>query len=585
MPTVPRAQRQVRREGLPNVRLTAAETEASAGVGVELAKAQTAGAMAGFGNTLTNVAGGLYAAEVQKERDRADSVAILSAERQLAEWENKRLFDPDTGALNTRGKDALGLPEQLQGEYAELTGAVEKTLSTDRQREMFERLKVNRGMGLDLTIRRHVAGEMNRYEAQELESGVANFVSSAIAHANDPERIGTELDRAIGALKEHGPRLGMGPEVLDRRVRDVTSATHAGVIERLLATDQDKAAKVYFEETRGQISGESIAKIEKALEEGTLRGESQRQGDVIVAAGGTLTEQRAKVKAIEDPKLRDQVLQRVEHEAAVQEREENEREREVLTDAYNRVDKSGGDIRAIPTAVWSGLSGNARSALRSYSEHIAQGIPVKTNDAVFYNLMTRAGDSPESFVKENLLTYKAKLSSSDFQQLAGLQLSIKNGIASGANSAAQKPLDDFRTRKEILDDSLVLYGIDPSAKPDTDEGKQIAQLRRLLDTTIANQVGGEHGKKISNSDIQEHVDALMISRVSKKGSWWNILPGGEPFNDVTKRFIDYTIGDVPAKDRQEITDSLKRRSRVVTDQSIVDTFILGQLAAQKRKAP
>lgn len=585
MAPIVRVQRQVRRDALPGVRLTAAETAESTGAGVELARAHSGQAMAGFGATVANEAIGMYGAEMQKQRDRADSIAILSAERKMAEWENKRLYDPETGAFNRKGKDAMGLPEEIAGEFAQLTGELAKDLGNDRQREMFERAKVQRGMGLDLNLRRHVSNEITRYEAEELDASITNFMSSAVSNANDPKKVFEELGRATGALKTHGPNLGMGPEQIEKRVADIQSKTHEGVIGRLLNQDNDKAAKAYYEEVKkeGQLNGAAIANIEKALEEGTLRGESQRQTDAIVAKGGTLTEQRTAARAIEDPKLRDQVLQRIEHEAAIKDREDTETERATLVDAYNRVDKSGGDIRSIPTSVWAGLSGNARSALRSYGEHVAQGVPVKTNDALFYRLMTDAGDNPTAFVKENLLVHKAKLSESDFQQLAGLQLSLKNGIASAASSAAQKPLDDFRTRKELLDDSLTLYGIDPNAKADTEDGKQIAQLRRLLDTTIANQIGGEKGKKISNADIQEHVDALMISRVSKKGSWWNILPGGEPFSDVTKRYIDFTIADVPAKDREDIKTALKKRQRTVTDQTIVDTFILGQMAAAKQQ--
>lgn len=578
MPQIPRLQRTVSREALPGVRLTAAETEASAGVGAELAGAEASRAAASFGSRVGATGLAMYGAEIQEERDRADSVAILNAERQLAEWENTRLYDPETGALNTRGKESFGLPEQVAGEYAQLTGHLEKQLGTDRQREMFQRVKVNRGMGLDLTLRRHVSGEMNRYEAEELKSMVSNSVSSAISNANDPERIGQELDRAIGAIKTHAPRLGLGPEQIERQVRAVTSDTHTGVIERLLSTEQDKAAQEYFDETKGQISGEAIAKIERALEEGSLRGESQRQADVIVAAGGTLTEQREKVKKIEDPKVRDQVMQRVEHEAAVKEREENEAERAVLLDAYNRVDKAGGRISAIPSSVWSTLSGNARSALRSYGEHIARGVPVQTDPAVYYKLMRQAADDPAGFASpaNNLLLYKAKLDDGDFKQLATMQVSMQNG----QRGATEKALETFRTNSQLLDDTLALYKIDPNAKPNTDEGRAIAQLRRLVDQSVEQQ-HALTGKKPTNQDVQEYIDRLLIPTVSKKGSWWNILPGGEPFYDQTKRFVDYTIADVPAKDREEIKKALERRQRTVTDQTILDVYITGQMRMRK----
>lgn len=580
MPVVERARRQVRREGLPTVRLTAAETEQSTGAGVEIAKGEASRAMGGFGAVVANQAIGDYAAIQDQARDRADSIALLSAERQMAEWENKRLYDPETGALNRKGKDAMGLPEEISAEFAKVSGEIEKGLGNDRQRILFQRVKQQRGMGLDLNIRRHVANEMTHYEAEELDSSISNFMSSAVSNANDPKRVFEDLHRATDALKLHGPNLGMGPEQVEKRVKDIQSKTHAGVIERLLNQDNDKAAKAYYEEVKGagQLNGDAIANIEKALEEGTLRGEAQRQSDAIVAKGGTLTEQRAAARAIEDPKLRDQVLQRIEHENAIKDKEEQDAEKEILIDAYNRVDKSGGNIAAIPTATWSKLSGNARSALRSYGEHLAKGVPINTDQTVYYGLIKKAMDDPDTFVSENLLNHRAKLDDSDFQQLASLQLSIKNGQKTQSN----KQLDTFRTTSQLLNDSLALYGIDPNAKPNTDEGRAIAQLRRLVDMSVEQQSSLTGGKKVSNQDVQEYIDRLLIPTVAKKGSWWNILPGGEPFYDETKRLIDFTIADVPAEDRKQIEQALKRRQRTVTDQTILDTYITAQMRQRKQ---
>lgn len=570
MPVV-RREREVSTAPLPGVRKTAAKTATSEGAGVAIAEAGVGSSIAGLGGTVARIGLVKFGEIQQQARDRADSVAVLEAERRISEWENKRLYDPQVGALNVRGKAAMSLPDELANEYATLTSEIEAGLGSDRQRQAFARVRQSRGMGLDLTIQRHVFGEMNRYEGEELKATVENAQSAAIANALDPKRVGEELDRAIGAIKTHAPRLGLGPEAIGKQVAAVTSSTHIGVIERLLSNENEPAAKAYFEETRGQINGEAIAKIEKAIEEGGLRGQSQEKADEIISAGGTLTEQREKVRAIENPKLRDAVQTRVEHDAAIREREERERDEATLTTAYNAVEKAGGDYFAIPSTVRASLPGPARNALRSYAEHIARGVPVKTDLPTYYDLMKTAAENPEAFIKTNLLNYRGKLDEVEFKQLAGLQLQFRNG----ERSAADKDLATFRTNQQIVDDTLLQYGIDPSGKEQSpDERLSIAQLRRMLDLRV--EASTKPGTKPSNVDIQIALDELITAAApaSVKGTWAGLFTSA-PFFDTTapKRLIDMRPGEVPAKYIEQIKEALTAKKRTISDQTILDAYL------------
>ena len=568
MPIVARyGDRKVRTEALPNARKSAAETPTSRGAGLEEARAQTGQAIAATGSRVAGIGLQLFSELQEQERRRADEVALLNAETRLAKWETARIYDPTKGALTVRGQEAFTLPEQINGEFDTLAGEIQKGLGTDRQRAAFERVKAQRSVSLDATIRRHVYGEMQRYEGQELQSLVENATSTAIANALDPRRVDEELTRAVAAIKTHAPRLGMGPEQIAKQVETVQSATHVGVIERLLANDKTKAAAVYFDEAKEQISGDAMARVEKALEEGGLRATSQQQADTILAAGGTLTEQRDKVKAIDDPKLRDLVEQRIEHEANVREKIDRDRDEATLTSAYNILDKTH-DVRSIPVNVWAQLPGNQRASLRAYAEHLVRGVPVQTDLPTYYAMIQQAGEDPETFVKQNLLNYRHKLDEPEFKQLASLQLSLRNGD----RNRAEKDLAGFRTHSQILEDTLSLYGIDPKAKPGTPEDKAIAQLRRMLDRRVE-AFQETTGKKIGNDDVQQIMDGLLSTSVTVPGSWWNIFPGGKSFSDTPQRLLDLTIQDVPASERSLIEQALRRAGRPVSDATVLDLFI------------
>jgi hypothetical protein len=582
MPVVRRAERSTQTRALPGVRATAAATAASEGVQTELARgrlgatrelanAEIATARARFGGEATQLGAALFAEIQERERAKANHTAMLDASNRLSDWINKRLYDPQEGAYTRKGKDALPLPEELRAEFDDVAGRIEASLASDEQRAAFAKLRSQEWQQLDLGIRRHVLGEQERYRAKELETFIANRTNAAIAASTDPRLVAVELSKAVGAIRTNAPELGFGPEAVDAQVSAVQSQVHVGVISNLLAQEKEGAARAYFEATREQIAGEKLDAVIKALDEGSTRAEAQRQADVIVQAGGTLQEQRAKAREIADPKLRDAVMQRIEHEAVVAEKAERDLRESNMRGAYDIVDRTH-DVAKIPPALWQQLDGGTRSALHGYARALAKGIPVETDLPTFYDLMKRAGDDPGNFATENLLRYRHKLSEADFQQLAGLQLSIK----AGNRRDAEKDLTPFQTRAQLLDATLELHGVDPAAKPGTPASKQIAQLRRMLDARV-DYLQNTLGKKLSNPEIQAEIDNIFSMKFTRPGGWGNWFPGGRPFFAEEARLIDATIDDIPAEDKRLVEEALRRRGLPVTDATILDRWIEGKM--------
>ncbi len=568
MPVVTRyGERRVGTAPLPGVRKTAATTALAEGAGLEQARAETAQSLGRLGQIGAEVAGAMVA----RERQRADEVALLEAENRLSTWEQQRLYDPASGALTRKGKDALPLPEAVGAEFHALAGEIAAGLSTDRQRAAFARVRAQRGDSLQLTLRRHTFTEMQQYEATELKAYVENATQAAVANALDPRRVGLERDRAVTAIRRHGARTGLGPEAIEAAASGAQSAIHVGVIDRLLASDQDRAAQIYFEETRGQILGDTLARVERALEEGGRRGEAQRRADAIIAAGGTLSAQRERARAIDDPELRDAVMDRIEHEDTVRERADREAEEERSIRAYNILDQTH-DITQIPAADWALFDGQTRSAMRNYAEHLAAGTPVETDWPTYYALMQQAAGvegfgTPTDFVKQNLMNYRDKLGDVELKQVTGLQLSMRQG----QRDAAEKELAGFRTKSEILDDTLTQYGLDPKAKPTSAEGKAIAQLRRMLDRRL--EAAQDQGQKVTNVEMQQALDGLLSQAVTVPGSWWNVWPGGKPVRDTAKRLIELSVDDITAGDRAALERALREAGRSVTDTTVLDLYL------------
>lgn len=572
MPRVQRVVRTQEAQALPGARRQSAETSTSTGANAARARAGTAEALGSIGTAAAQFGIHQYSRLQQEARDQADVTGNLETDNYFDQFEVKRLYDPTTGALNQQGKAAFELPETIDAEFEAYAGEREKTLGTPSQQAYFAKAKSNRRANIQLSVRRHVAGEMRSYAVGELKATLANAESLAARNALDPRRAGDEIQRGVDAIAATAPQLGLGTEAVKAATEEFRSGAHVGIISNLLASEQTKAAQIYFDEVKGQIAGDKLDDIQKALKVGTVRKQGQQQADKIIQAGGTLTEQREKARAIDDPEIRDDAMARIEHENAVQQSAARETEAANLDKAFNIVSKTGSTSKIDPE-LWISL-GAHQPALRAYAKTMAEGGKPQTNAGTFYRLMSLSADDPNAFAKENLLAYRNVLDDGDFNRIVDLQRMIK----AGDTKATDKQLSGFRTNTQIFEDTLTQYGFDPKAKPESAAGKAIANLRRQLDLRV--DAAQDQGQKVTNVEIQQTLDQLLTGNVTVKGSWWNAFPGGKSLFDTSKRLIELEPADVPAADKQQIESALRRANKPVNDQTVLDLYIRAQTMQQ-----
>jgi hypothetical protein len=692
MPTVQTyGQQKVATAALPGVRKTAAETPQSEGLAVAQADESRAQAIEGIGTQALKVS-----SQAQTMRDeavkQANQLAFLSADTQLGMWQNQR----EAEAYSVRGKDSFGLPESVGGEFNLKADEIAGTLSNNDQRIAFEKSRAQRAQELDLRMRRHVTGEMSRYETQELGATVENSQNTAIQNATDPHQVAIEIDRQATAIQIHGAHLGLGPEEIKKTIGDAKSKTHVGVIEQLLASEHDEDAQSYFDAAtkKGEINGDQIPRLVKGLEEGKLRKQSQQISDTIMAGtygvrasgeakgqgyfgalkrpgGGfsselsigveidgkemeipslvpgltaaetqqmlalkpgeqpptsviakaiaharerltagksvwaqvgeqdvkanpevarttpeapeppTLNQALEQARAITDPKLRDQVEQRIEHRFAQNKQGQLETDEQAMKLSLNQLDASHGDLHVIPPTTWASFDDPKRRALMAYSEAIQRGVQPATDWTAYYAAKGRADDDPQAFAKENLLLMRGKLADSEFKQLVDIQSSIRD------KKPPHPDLLEFRTKEQILNDELTRYGFETEPSKQSPQQKQaVAQLRRMADERLL-ALSTVKGSKPDNTDIQKTLDYLLTQTKETKGSFRALWPGsGVPLSGVrgsNKRLIDLTINDVPAAEVPELKKSLTKKHRPISDQTIVDLYVdtLQRLEAER----
>lgn len=583
MPTVRRYTRQATTAPLPAVRMTAAETEASQGVGIEQARMQQFGALARVGASAADVGIGAFARDeaykraeakraAEKEKERADQLAVIAGTDELNRWDRDTLYDTEKGLLQKRGRDAMGIATLGREQYEEAANTVLARMTTPEQQLGMTRVIMQKRADVGIRLEEHEHRERNAYAAGELEASTANNIDMAIrVGEGDPQRARPYLEATERNLAAIGPTIGMTSAQIEQQQRTARSQIAEGLIRQQVASERIGNAKILYEQLKDQINGDRRDELTALLEAGTVRQEAQKQTATILAAGGTLEEQRRAAKAIEDPKVQDEVLQRIEHENAVKEHEADVAHKAMLRGIFDQIDK-GASYASLPLEVTKQLEPNERSGIQSYAEQRARGIPIKTDRATFYRWMTQARDNPEAFSKANLLADRYRLDDGDFNRLADMQVSIAGGLRSKAN----KEIESFSSRQEVFDEIVPQYGLDPKAKPDSAEGKALLRLRDLLDRRI--DAAQELGTKVTNTDIRKTLHELLAMSATAPAPWWTW--GGS----VSKRVIDLTVDDIPAKEKQSIEEALRRDGQHVTPELMLDTYVRA-LALQRGRNP
>lgn len=555
MPRVPVYEQKIAPNALPGVRLSAATSPRTFG-------ADIGAGLASVGDSVNK----LYL----EEKRKADQIAVLDADRALVEFETGSLHDPENGALTKRGRDAFGLPDTLISAYDTKVAEIEKGLTNDEQRLAFKRSAVARRLDFDRTLQKHVASEIRTYDDQATESYLVNETDAAIA-SGDPDRIALGLERSRAAIVDHQKRNGLPPEWLNQKLAAVQTKVHGGTIDRMLATGQDLAAKAYYDEHKAEIAGAELARIEKALEVGTLRGESQRQADSILAKHRDLTEASAAARKIGDPQVRDEVERRVKDYFATAKAAEAEKRTEAYRRAANTLTNNGGDFGRVAPGDLAYLDGEQHVKLRTLARHVREGTEPVTDYGAYYGLLQLAGNDATraKFLQADLMEHRHELNNAHFAELARLQANLRSG------KAEDDTLDGYRTKKQVVDDALASIRVDPTPKPGTKHAETVNTFRKRVDEEIL-AMQRQTGKKATSADVQEVVDRLLIQG-TVPGSGWLFDDRKRLFELAPGEAFDVDADEIPAAERAKIEAALKRNNRPVTPATVAELFRLKNL--------
>lgn len=521
MPRVPEYQPgQVQQRGVPSVRQ-------------ELAPA---GAFLGAAEGLSQLAGTMsdIAFKMQVEQDET---AALQIDNQFRDALRQKL-QGDEGYYNQRGQNAMSGHDATVADINKLRQEYLGMAQNPRQRAALMR-SINGRTESELDkVATHAANERRAWMAETHKKAIETNIEDAIA---DPVNFGMHIGKVRESVKTVAKQQGLGEEWVNATVRDATTKIHTGIIEQLMVTHPG-AARQWYEKARkaGEIDGDAIPKIEKALEVSVVRAASQAEAARIQAATTDYEKQVQLAKKIKDPKVQDETLERLDKDFNRTRAIEASHVREAKKAAWNHV-KKGGTVDTLPANVVADLEGTFIAALK-------RGTEPDTDWKLVNDLNRLMIDSPEVFAdpeKTDLWKYRTQLDDTQWQKFSNAQVMLNR-----------------REEKEVRRQSRITRGMS-IAKPfianlsDDNKGKFQDSLINELDMAV------KDGKVLGDKDVS----AIVHSLLQKVEIDWGIDKPAYRAED-TDRVV------VPENIRQDIIDSFTRKfKRAPSDQEINHNYL------------
>lgn len=257
MPTVPQYQRQQLPDGLPTVRSNVQYTPDAFGAGIGRG-------LASVGDAVTQ-----YAEQQQQQQDTA---ALMSAERQLQDWQNKALFTPESGAFAQRGKASFGLTEKLLPEWDSQVGQVEASL-TDNQKRVFRERAGGMRTQMQRDLMRHIGSEAEQFHKQETMALVETRLETAQLYWQDPARFDKELRGAQEVFM--AGNAGLPPAALAGGLLEIESKARATVIGKMIDEDPIQAQR-YRDTYADKLTDADRAQVDRILKPARIDAEADQ---------------------------------------------------------------------------------------------------------------------------------------------------------------------------------------------------------------------------------------------------------------------------------------------------------------------
>lgn len=548
MPTVPLyGGQKVNQSAVPSVRNNVSPSIESFGGGQAVQNVQSST------DALLNTTQRLF----EKEREYANKQFVYEVRQKLNDYELNKIRGKD-GLASRLGKNAFGVEDELAKDLSVFKENTLKEARNEEQKLLASELIDSRGVQFKRWAIGHRNTEIEKYEQANFQ---ASLESSKERGSQLLEKSPQEKAFIVQLISDRADRLGIDGEAKQQMITEHVSDLHARGVNGLLKTGKYLEAKQYFESIKEDLDPDVSAKLKGALQEGTLRAESQAMEDEIFKKSTTLTQALETARSIEDPNVRDETVRRVK----VRYQEERAAKEEQQTQMFNNALatlRETKNINSVPPNEFISMSKKRQKALKTLEGLYRQGVEPKTNPYTMYDLQQMASNpqTQGEFKKTNLTDYLYELSPSDFNKLSTIQSSLRKGTAS-------KELGLIQTQSQMIRRTL------ESAKIEKGSDREKLFYDRV--EKITTQMASDLSRNLTRDELQAVIDEQLMDVTIEDGGWF--------WFDKTVKAFEVPLENIPETEYIDIQNALRSKG-YPSDESMVRRVYLRKLNAGNASA-
>jgi soluble lytic murein transglycosylase len=222
--------------------------------------------MAATGAALQNVGATLTQEEVNAQ-GMANQVMVDAANNKVIEKALALTNDPESGYLNRKGDAALkpdplgrSLAQQYGEQLQDTINSVSAGLGNDAQRRVFGEQATVRLTQFNGEVQRHMLQEFRSYGLETQEGTKRLAADAAKQNWDNPDQVDVQVRAASAAVWKAGQINGEPGNLTAAKIKDTTSAIHAGVIQAALDNNNPAYAMAYINSKKGEMTADDLLK-------------------------------------------------------------------------------------------------------------------------------------------------------------------------------------------------------------------------------------------------------------------------------------------------------------------------------------
>lgn len=241
-----------------------------------------------MGQAITN-AGNALDAIVNDYQHNIDTAKTKESDNVLSDRIRGIMLDPDNGYIGTTGKAAVDARSSALKGIDDAIKEIEPTLENDVQRYMFKRAALQRKQSAMQQIDAHALQQGKVYNMGESEARMERFRLDAEANIGNDEAYTVAKQNMVREASDYAKLAGLGGEQEQKLVLAATTKLHANVVDQLIADDNVKLAKDYYEKYKEEINPDAYDNIGKKIKDGIAYVDGKTLGkDTFIKFAGKL---------------------------------------------------------------------------------------------------------------------------------------------------------------------------------------------------------------------------------------------------------------------------------------------------------